>query len=67
MGKKLSDTRGASDEREGGEAMEARCWFALIALVLSLAISGCADTSAASDDDKRGVFYGGVSGGRSWP
>jgi hypothetical protein len=48
--------------------MGARCWFAVIGIVLSLAIAGCADTSAASDnDDKRGVFYGGISGGRAWP
>ena len=47
--------------------MGARCWFALIGIVLSLAIAGCADTSAASDNDKRGVFYGGISGGRAWP
>ena len=48
--------------------MGARLWFALIGMVvLSLALAGCADTSAASDSDKRGVFYGGILGGHAWP
>jgi hypothetical protein len=42
-------------------------WLALIGLLLSLAVAGCADTSAGSDNDKRGVFYGGVTGGHTWP
>lgn len=47
--------------------MGARLWFALIGVFLSLAIAGCADTGGASDNDKRGVFYGGISGGHTWP
>ena len=47
--------------------MTARLWLAFIGLLLSLAVTGCADTGAASDNDKRGVFYGGISGGRTWP
>jgi hypothetical protein len=49
------------------EVARSRSWLALIGLVLSLAIAGCADTGATSDNDKRGVFYGGVSGGHTWP
>ena len=67
MGKQLSHAEVASYERRRGWAMGARCWFALIGIVLSFAMAGCADTSAASDNDKRGVFYGGISGGRAWP
>jgi len=66
MGKQLSDA-GPDLRARGGWAMGARFWFALIGMVLSLAMGGCADTSAASDNDKRGVFYGGVSGGHTWP
>jgi len=47
--------------------MRTRYWFAVIALLLALSSVGCADTSASSDNDKRGVFYGGVSGGHTWP
>jgi hypothetical protein len=66
MGKQLSGAEVASYERRRGQVM-GRCWFALIGIVLSLVIAGCADTSAASDNDKRGVFYGGVFGGHAWP
>jgi hypothetical protein len=41
--------------------------IAAIWLFLSLLLAGCADTGAASDNDKRGVFYGGISGGGSRP
>jgi hypothetical protein len=47
--------------------MTRKRWFAVIGLVLALSAAGCADTGAASDNDKRGVFYGGVSGGHTWP
>jgi non-heme Fe2+,alpha-ketoglutarate-dependent halogenase len=47
--------------------MQARLWLTLIGLFLSLTVAGCADKGATSDDDKRGVFYGGVTGGRTWP
>jgi hypothetical protein len=35
-------------------------------LLLTL-LSACADSGAASDNDKRPVFYGGVSGGHTGP
>ena len=54
MGKKLS--AGAN-----------RYWFSVMGLVLSLLTAGCADTGTASDNDKRGVFYGGVSAGGTGP
>jgi hypothetical protein len=41
--------------------MRIRRSFAAIGLLLALLAAGCADTGAASDNDKRGVFYGGVS------
>jgi hypothetical protein len=47
--------------------MTARTWLAIIALLLFLPAGGCADTGSASDNDKRGVFYGGVSTGGARP
>jgi hypothetical protein len=47
--------------------MKRRHWFSVMALMLSLVAAGCADTGAASDNDKRGVFYGGVSAGGTRP
>jgi hypothetical protein len=41
--------------------------IAVIWLLLSLLAAGCADTGGASDNDRRGVFYGGISGGGSRP
>jgi len=41
--------------------------IAVIWFLLSLLVAGCADTGAASDNDRRGVFYGGISGGGSRP
>lgn len=38
-----------------------------IGLLLTLLATGCADSRAASDNDKRPVFYGGVSSGGSPP
>ena len=51
----------------GCDAM--RPWFrlAIIGILLSLVGGGCADTGASSGNDKRGIFYGGVSGGGTWP
>jgi hypothetical protein len=39
--------------------------FGILALALfaSLTLAGCASGTAAADDDRRGGFYGGVSGG----
>jgi hypothetical protein len=47
--------------------MRTRRGFAVIGLLLALLTAGCADTGAASDNDKRGVFYGGVSAGGTRP
>jgi hypothetical protein len=47
--------------------MKRRFWLAAIGAVLVLSAAGCADNGAASGNDKQGVFYGGVSGGRTWP
>ena len=47
--------------------MGTRFWLALIGLLLSIAAAGCAATDAASDNDKRGVLYGGVSAGGARP
>ena len=69
MGKKLSQAEVARYERDGllfpVDAM--RPWFrlAVIGILLLLVGGGCSDTGASSDNDKRGVFYGGVSGGRT--
>jgi len=41
--------------------------LAVLGLLLCLLTSGCADSGSSSDNDKRGGFYGGVSGGGSWP
>jgi hypothetical protein len=47
--------------------MRARFQLGVIGLLLSLTLAGCADSAAGSDNDKRGVFYGGVTGSHSWP
>ncbi len=49
------------------KGMKPRYWFSVIGLMLSLLAAGCADPGAASDNDKRGVFYGGVSAGGTRP
>ena len=75
MGKKLSASevarfaertmkrRCATKRRD----MRARFRLGVIGLLLSLTLAGCADSAAGSDNDKRGVFYGGVTGGYSRP
>jgi hypothetical protein len=50
-----------------GEGMKRRYWFSVLGLMLSLLAAGCADPAATSDNDKRGVFYGGVSAGGTRP
>jgi hypothetical protein len=47
--------------------MRTNSWFAVVGLLLTLLFAGCADTGSASDDGKRPVFYGGVTGGGTWP
>lgn len=47
--------------------MRGRPWLAVAGLLLLLAVAGCTDTAAGSDSDKRGVFYGGISGGHTRP
>jgi hypothetical protein len=47
--------------------MKRRHWVSVVALMLALLTAGCADTGATSDNDKRGVFYGGVSAGGTRP
>jgi hypothetical protein len=42
-------------------------WFILLGLLMALLIAGCADTGNSSDDDRRGVLYGGISGGGARP
>lgn len=47
--------------------MPTRFWLALIGLFLTFSAAGCADRGTATDDDRRGVFYGGVTAGGSRP
>ncbi len=42
-------------------------WPVLIGMLVALLSAGCADNGGASGDDKRGGFYGGISGGGTWP
>jgi hypothetical protein len=39
----------------------------LIGVVLATLAHGCADIGTSSESDRRGGFYGGVSGGGTWP
>lgn len=55
------------DEGEGRRITLRTRWPVLLVLLLSLLAAGCANNDAASDNDNRGVFYGGVTGGGSWP
>jgi hypothetical protein len=50
-----------------GAEMKRKCWFYVIGLMLSLTAVGCAGPDNASDNDKRGVFYGGASAGGTRP
>jgi hypothetical protein len=47
--------------------MKTRRGFAVIRLLLVLLTAGCTDTGTTSDNDKHGVFYGGVSAGGTRP
>jgi hypothetical protein len=57
----------ASRNDRVGERMKTGHWFSAMGLMLSLLATGCADAGATSDNDKRGVFYGGVSAGGTRP
>ena len=57
----------ASRNDSVGVEMKRKCWFYVIGLMLSLTAVGCAGPDNASDNDKRGVFYGGVSAGGARP
>ena len=48
-------------------AMKAAFRPALIALVLALLTQGCVNNGTATDNSKRGGFYGGVLGADTWP
>jgi hypothetical protein len=68
MGKKLyPGALGASRNDGMVRVMKRRYWFSVMGLVLSLLTAGCADPGTASDNDKRGVFYGGVSASGTRP
>ena len=54
------------DNRIGGAIIMTARFFA-VGLLLASLTAGCADSGAASDNDKRPVFYGGVSSGVSRP
>lgn len=57
----------AGEGRRITRRMDIVRWPALCGLLASLLTAGCADSGAASDNDKRGGFYGGMSGGGTWP
>ena len=40
---------------------------AVLMLLMALSAAGCVGDTAPSDSDKRGGFYGGISGGGTWP
>jgi len=42
-------------------------WFAVIGLLIAVSAAGCAETGGTSDNDKRGVFYGGAIAGGARP
>ena len=55
------------DEREGGRIAVFSRVAAVFMLLMALSAAGCAGNTAPSDSDKRGGFYGGISGGGTWP
>ena len=42
-------------------------WRAVLGLLATLLVAGCVNNDVASDGDKRGGFYGGVSAGGTRP
>jgi hypothetical protein len=47
--------------------MRKRSWFALLGVLVAVLLVGCAGPGGTSDDDRRPVFYGGVTGGHTSP
>jgi hypothetical protein len=47
--------------------MRTRPTLAALALLFGLLAAGCTNTGTTSDNDKRGVLYGGVSAGGTRP
>ena len=74
MGKTLNGEQLARDERDGfivpdrsRPSLGRRIGCVLSGLSFLLLLLGCAANDSASDDNRRGGFYGGVSGGMSHP
>jgi len=43
-------------------------WPVMLSLLMSLLwAAGCADDGAAAENGRHGSFYGGISGGGTWP
>jgi len=74
MGKRLSDEQIARYERDrfvfpveayGGSRLSPGRRFGLLLVGLSaaLVLAGCASGDSSSEQERRGGFYGGVSGG----
>ena len=47
--------------------MTMRALWPILLMLLALSAASCADNAAPSDSDKRGGFYGGISGSGTWP
>jgi hypothetical protein len=43
------------------------CWPPLLGFLATLLVAGCVNKDAASDNDQRGGFYGGISAGGTRP
>ena len=73
MGKKLKYEDVARDERDGfvfpvgSRPSLGRFGCAVLAVSLLLPLVACAANDSAADDNRRGGFYGSVSGGMSHP
>lgn len=74
MGKTLNGERIARDERDGfvfpiesRPSSGRRIGCVVLGLSFLLLLMGCAANDSASDDNRRGGFYGSVSGGMSHP
>jgi hypothetical protein len=51
----------------GRQAVSWKPALLALALLACLAAAGCAQRDSGTDDDRRGGFYGGVSGGVTRP